>query len=434
MKVNFPSVYIIFFSLLVITIVSTTIFSDDGLEEIVKQKQDAVLLINCKDINNDIIQGSGFCISASGYVIATAHQLKDAKQIEGKLINGDIFPLTVQYLSEEKDISILKAKRTFQYWIDISVSSKVKAGANVFTLASPDKLAFSVITGTVSNPNRLYNGNKVLQLTLYADPGTSGAPVFNKDGDLIGMIIGKLEDTVFSLAIYLEEIQEFIKTTPIHEFVFPESQTNEFQMVETEIIPIPGIDRTILMAIKAYNEGVNSTDVKKKYEYYKKSAQLLPEFFEAWFNLGVVSEMLSNYTVAEKAYKQALKISSQSVEAMRNLGQLLLKMNRLDEAETIFEQLIKLCQTSPQIYNDLGETLRRMNQLDKAEENFNKAISLDSKYALAYYNLGLIQLAKENETEAIHYFQEYLNYTKETSDREKISLWIEEMKKKQKTQ
>ncbi len=434
MKVYYSSVYIIFFLLLIITVVPTAIFSDDDIEEIVKQKQDAVLLINCKDINDDIIQGSGFCISTSGYIIATAHQLKDAKQIEGKLINGDTFPLTVQYLSEDKDISILKARRTFQSWIDISVSSEVKAGASIFTLASPDNLAFSVITGTVSNPNRLYKGNKVFQLTLYADPGTSGAPVFYKNGDFIGMIIGKLEGTLFSLAISSEEIQSFIETTPIHEFFFPELQTAESQMLETEIIPLPGIDRTVLMAIEAYNKGVNSNDIKKKYEYYKKSAQLLPEFFEAWFNLGVVSEMMSNYTIAEKAYRQALKISPQSMEAKRNLGHLLLKTNRLDEAKTIFEQLIELCPNCPQVYNDLGETLRRMNQLDKAEENFNKAINLDNKYALAYYNLGLIQLAKENEADAIHYFQEYLNYTNETSDREKISLWIEEMKKKQKTQ
>ena len=434
MRTSISSVYIIFFSILIITVASTSIFSDDGLEEIVKQKQDAVLLINCKDTDDNIIQGSGFCISVSGYVIATAHQIKDAKQIEGKLINGEAFPLTVQYSSEGKDIAILKANRTFQSWIDISVSSETKAGASVFTLASPDNLAFSVITGTVSSTNRIYKGNKILQLTLYADPGTSGAPIFYKNGDFIGMIIGKLEGTAFSLAISSEEIQEFIKTTPIHEFFFPNLQTTDSLMLETEIIPLPGVDRTVLMAIDAYNKGVTNTDIKKKYEYYKKSAQLLPEFFEAWFNLGVVAEMLNDYGTAEKAYKQAIKITPSSVDAMRNLGHLLLKTNRLEEAKTIFEQLIELCKSCPQVYNDLGETLRRMNQLDKAEENFKKAVILDSQYALAYYNLGLVQLAKENEKDAIHYFQEYLNYTKENADREKVSLWIEEMKKKMKQQ
>ncbi len=400
----------------------------ENLEDVVRQKQGSVLLINCTDTNDDVIQASGFVISADGYVIASAHQVKNAKEIQGKLIDGQIFSLTLLYYSKEKDVSILKANRNFSSWVDINADVNVNAGTSVFTLASPDNLAFSVITGTVSNPNRLYKGNKVFQLTMYADPGASGAPVFNHKGDFIGMIIGKLEGTVFSLAISSEEIRKYLETTPIYEKIIPKSQTDKLNMLETEIIPLPNIDRTVLLAIEFYNKGVNSDDMKKKYEYYKKSAQLFPEFFEAWFNLGVVSEYLSDYQMAEKAYKRAITLDNQSIESKRNLGRLLLKMNRLEEAKETFESLVSLCSNCPQVYNDLGETLRRMNQLDKAEEYFNKAITLDSQYALAYYNLALIQLEKENEEEAIHYFTKYLDYTNETTGKEKVQRWINEMR------
>jgi len=422
------------FLLLVYLFLSPIIFSDVSLEDLVKQKQNTVLLINCIDNDGNIIQGSGFCISPDGYVLATAHQVKDVKEIEGKTINGNVFPLKVEYISEDKDISVLKSQQNFQSWVDIFNTETVNAGASIFTLASPDNLAFSVITGTVSNPNRIYKGNKVYQLTLYADPGASGAPVFNKEGIFIGMIIGKLEGTAFSLAISSKEIENFLEKTPMYKRYNNRIETNKNQLIETEIIPLPDIDPTILSAIEAYNRGVNTNDIKKKFEYYKKSAQLFPEFFEAWFNLGVVSELLGDLSTAEKAYKQAINTNSNSLEATRNLGRLLLKQNRLDEAKTIFEKAIELCSTCPQVYNDLGETFRRMNQFEQAEKYFNKAIDLDKEYALAYYNLGLIHLEREDEEKAIQYFQEYTKYTKENSDREKVSLWIEEMKKKKKIQ
>ncbi|MGC8739538.1 MAG: tetratricopeptide repeat-containing S1 family peptidase [Candidatus Hydrogenedens sp.] len=419
---------------LIFLFLSPIMFPDVSLEDLVKQKQNTVLLINCIDSDGNTIQGSGFCISSDGYVLATAHQVKDSKKIEGKNINGKTFPLKVEYISEEKDISVLKSQQYFQSWVDIFNTDTVNAGASIFTLASPDNLAFSVITGTVSNSNRIYKGNKVYQLTLYADPGASGAPVFNKEGVFIGMIIGKLEGTAFSLAISSKEIEKFLENTPLYKKNNNKVDTTRTQLMETEIIPLPNIDPIILSAIEAYNKGINTDDIKKKFEYYKKSAQLFPEFFEAWFNLGVVSELLGDLTNAEKAYKQAININPSSLETTRNFGCLLLKENRLEEAKTIFEKAVELCSTCPQVYNDLGETYRRMNQFEQAEKCFNKAIALDSKYALAYYNLGLIHLEKEDEEKAIQYFQEYTKYTKENSDREKVSLWIEEMKKRKKIQ
>lgn len=406
-------------------------FSDMDIEEIVRQKQNTVLLINSIDKDGNTIQGSGFCISSDGYVLATAHQVRDARKIEGKMINGKLLSLKVEHISEEKDISVLKSQQPFESWVNVFNPNIANAGASIFTLASPDNLAFSVITGTVSNPNRMYKGNKVYQLTLYADPGASGAPVFDKNGNFIGMIIGKLEGTAFSLAISSKEISFFLENTPLYKK--DTLNKNETQMIETEIIPLSNIDPTILRAIEAYNKGVNSDNLNKKFEYYKKSAQLFPEFFEAWFNLGVISEVLNDLTTAEKAYQQAIKSNPNSIEATRNLGRLLLKKNQLESAKTVFERVIELCPTCPQGYNDLGETLRRMNQLEQAEEYLKKAIILDSKYALAYYNLGLIQLEKEDEDKAIQYFQEYTKYT-ENSDKEKVTLWIEEMKRKKMTQ
>ncbi len=427
----FNILYCFFF---IVVLYSTNLFADIELEEIVKQKQNAVLLINCVDPDGNIIQGSGFCISYDGYVLATAHQVKEAKKIEGKMIDGKVFPLIKEYISEEKDISILKSQQIFQSWIDVFDTRTVNAGTSIFTLASPDNLEFSVITGTVSNPNRLYKGNRVYQLTMYADPGASGAPVFDKNGNFIGMIIGKLEETAFSLAISSSEINKFLKTTPIYKQHDDKLKIKKTQLIETEIIPLPNIDPTIFKAIEAYNMGVNNDDINRKFEYYKKSAQLFPEFFEAWFNLGVVSEMLKDLNTAEKAYRQAIKANPNSLEAKRNLGLLLLNSNRFEEAKSIFEKALETCPECPQIYNDLGETLRRMNYLEQAESFFDKAITLDSKYALAYYNLGLIQLEKENEEKAIYYFEEYTKYTTEKSGKEKILRWIEEMKKKKKIQ
>ena len=155
--------------------------------------------------------GSGFLIDKKGYLITNAHILKGNGAIvvneKGQELNAIIY-----YKNIEKDIAILKindedyiAPSILPYKI---VRDNVKIGEEVFSLSFPRNNPNLVYTkgyiGAVSGYN---DDSLTYQIQINAYQGNSGSPIFNKKGELIGILTSKESQT--------ESIAFAIKTTEI---------------------------------------------------------------------------------------------------------------------------------------------------------------------------------------------------------------------------
>jgi serine protease Do len=134
--------------------------------------------------------GAGFVISEDGYVVTNNHVIAGADEIEVEFINGDIFPAKIVGTDANIDIAVLKidADNPFDY-VAFGNSDVARVGDWVMAMGNPLGQGFSVSAGIISARNRELSGpyDDYIQTDAAINRGNSGGPLFNMDGEVIGV-------------------------------------------------------------------------------------------------------------------------------------------------------------------------------------------------------------------------------------------------------
>ncbi|MBK69724.1 MAG: serine peptidase [Legionellales bacterium] len=134
--------------------------------------------------------GSGFIISKDGYVITNHHVVKDADEIIVRLNDRSEFVAELVGSDARSDIAVLKLDGKNLPHLKFGDSDKVTVGEWVLAIGSPFGFDYSVTAGIISAIGRsLPNENYVpfIQTDVAINPGNSGGPLFNLDGEVIGV-------------------------------------------------------------------------------------------------------------------------------------------------------------------------------------------------------------------------------------------------------
>lgn len=134
--------------------------------------------------------GSGFILSKDGYVLTNNHVIKDANEIIVRL--SDRRELIAKIIGKDprSDIALLKVEADDLPTVEIGNSADLKVGEWVLAIGSPFGFDYSVTAGIVSAKGRsLPRENYVpfIQTDVAINPGNSGGPLFNLDGEVIGI-------------------------------------------------------------------------------------------------------------------------------------------------------------------------------------------------------------------------------------------------------
>jgi len=139
-------------------------------------------------IMTDISQGTGFIISEEGYVITNAHVLSGAKEVTAINYNQEM--LNTEFIGYDQNFDIALLKITGNYnKLNFANSDDVSIGEQVIAIGNPLGLQFSVTKGIVSAVHREgINGEEAyIQTDAALNPGNSGGPLINKQGEVIGI-------------------------------------------------------------------------------------------------------------------------------------------------------------------------------------------------------------------------------------------------------
>ncbi len=135
-------------------------------------------------------QGSGFIVSSDGIVLTNAHVVADATEISVKLTDRREFTARVLGVDKRTDIAVLKIDATDLPAVDIGQPDKLKVGEWVAAIGSPFGFENTITSGIVSAKARaLPDENYVpfIQTDVAVNPGNSGGPLFNMDGEVVGV-------------------------------------------------------------------------------------------------------------------------------------------------------------------------------------------------------------------------------------------------------
>jgi serine protease Do len=137
--------------------------------------------------------GSGFIVSSDGYVLTNAHVVADASEVTVKLTDRREFAAKVIGVDKRSDVALIKIAAAGLPFVHFGDPAKIRPGQWAIAIGSPFGFENSVTAGVVSATGRTLpdesNSSYVpfIQTDAAVNPGNSGGPLFNVDGQVIGI-------------------------------------------------------------------------------------------------------------------------------------------------------------------------------------------------------------------------------------------------------
>ncbi|WP_427451255.1 Do family serine endopeptidase [Litorimonas sp. WD9-15] len=207
--------------------------------------------------------GSGFVIDDEGHIVTNNHVIEDADLIEVTFPNGDTYEAELVGRDPATDIAVLKIETGADIpavpWGD-SDSSEV--GEWVIAIGNPFGYSGSVAAGIISARNRdISSGNydDFIQTDVAINRGNSGGPLFNMDGEVIGVNTAILSPTGYSVGISFSVPSELAQSIASQLIEFGETRRGYLgvrpQAVSNAIAKSYGLDSAQGALVKSVVEG-----------------------------------------------------------------------------------------------------------------------------------------------------------------------------------
>ena len=140
--------------------------------------------------------GSGFILTADGYIVTNHHVIDGASTVKVTLYNGDTYDAAIIGSDEDYDIAVLKIDASGLQPVTVGDSDKLNVGDHVLAIGNPlGELTFSMSGGMVSCVNRAINVSgtpfNMIQTDASINPGNSGGPLLNSYGEVVGIVSAK---------------------------------------------------------------------------------------------------------------------------------------------------------------------------------------------------------------------------------------------------
>jgi len=158
--------------------------------------------------------GSGFVISEDGLVVTNNHVIEQADEINVEFFNGDSLAAEVVGTDPQTDIALLRVKTDKALpFVTFGDSDSARVGDWVLAMGNPLGQGFSLSAGIVSARNRALSGtyDDYIQTDAAINRGNSGGPLFNLDGEVVGVNTAILSPTGGSIGIGFSMASNVVK-------------------------------------------------------------------------------------------------------------------------------------------------------------------------------------------------------------------------------
>ncbi len=348
-------------------------------EDIAEKALAATVYLEMQDKNGKTLGiGSGFFVKSN--LIATNYHViegaaKGTAKLVGKYTQYKIEGVTAT--DKVNDLALLKVTAYGIKPLSLGESDTVRIGETVYVAGNPKGLEGTFSDGLISSRRDKYTKER-LQMTAPISPGSSGGPVLNRKGEVIGVSFSthrSLDAQNLNFAIPSKYLKKLLKGPGLSK---PLSQGQSSISAETYF----------LWGNVKYKLG----DYAGAITDYTKAIRLKPDDANAYLNWGAAKDNLGQHFAAIADFDTAIKLKPNAADAYLNRGAAKNNLGQHFAAIADYDIAIRLKPDALAYYNR-GSVKNNLGQYSAAIADYDIAIRLKPDFAEAYNNRGA---AKDN--------------------------------------
>jgi tetratricopeptide (TPR) repeat protein len=353
------------------------------LPALAAQSRSAVMLITGFDADAKPLKtGTGFFVSANGLVVTNWHVVEGIASAEAKLENGATYKISgILASSAATDLAVLQATAREVKFLNVSTNDAPKAGTRIAVLGSPLALEGTLTEGIVS-ALRTDAAGKWIQITAPISPGSSGSPVLDNRGEVLGVATlnssGPYQNLNFARSA--QDLGTLLAS------ITPDTKPQAFANLSS-------IKRNDLLSEIDYiaaRKACDRKDFARALELLNRVKQRFPQNDpRLLILLGLTYQNLSLHEDALKTFRAYVKIEPTDAHGWLGLAAELRHFRAFDDAAEAAMQALNIDSDDLRIWRELGEIYYDEKNFQIAVESLRKATSLDNEDWESWYSLGL---------------------------------------------
>ncbi|MDJ0666791.1 MAG: tetratricopeptide repeat protein [Desulfobacterales bacterium] len=349
---------------------------------VVEDIQPAVVTIRTFDAQgNPVGLGTGFFINPQGHLITNHHVLEGAYAASVKTHDGATH-IVAHILADNQAVDLVKVAvdipPTKIRWLEVDNASPIIA-ARVVVVGSPLGLEHTVSEGIVSAIRDAPGVGTVFQVSAPISKGSSGSPVVNADGRVIGVVTFQAQagqNLNFAVASdNLLKLEDQPPQTSVAEWTYHQVK-NKPQAVQNLC------REGSALAIRG--------EYKEALKYFREAVENSPEDAEAWFGLGNCYVGLDQPGEAIAAYQQVIAQDPENANAHFVLGRYYLTLERYSEAVAAFEEAIGLKTDHILARYHMGLAYGQLGRHAEERRVYAELIDLAPDFLPAHFRMGIV--------------------------------------------
>jgi tetratricopeptide (TPR) repeat protein len=362
--------------------------------DILDRVRPSVVKLSVVDAKKQKSSGSGVFLTANGQILTCYHVIANAKTVVASLADGSTAKVTgVVAFSASQDWAVVQSDARNAVPAKRGKASALRQGDRIYTLGAPLGLDLTASDGMVSSIREIEGVGLYLQITAPISHGSSGGPVLNTDGEVVGIaafVLTKGDSLNFAVSIsnVVASWTGQEKPRPFQNSISSTDENRPKNTAPNKSSVAELYAKALAVIPPAYDSPGAREAYKRALGFLQEASRLNPDDVDVIYLQGWCYYYIDDVVRAADMFRDIIKRSPNHADAHMLLGRALKKMGMFDDAIAEFRTAIRLIPDDAFYHYSLGNAYENTERWNDAIAAYRTSIRLKPNDAHYHYCLG----------------------------------------------